>query len=391
MHDHPETRVRGAALGGLADAIDALVRVRLRGEWQYGSVDGLQVGSITLVGDSGVRIGGSFWLLASPVAMLPMEADLTLEPAATSVIRLAGPGGLYPADASERLRLRALGQLEWRCEHELRLPDVRLAESGTARIAYDVTGDGPDVLLIHAGVNDRRSWHHVVDRLSPDHRCVAFDMRGFGDTEYEPEDGWSRVADALAVMDAAGARRPVVVGCSMGGKTAIDLALAHPDRVAGLVLIGTAIRGAPYPQEGSTADLEAKMEAADEAGDLEEVNRLDAWMWLDGPSAEEGRVTGATRELFLDMNGRALRAHDPGEEAEPPDAWPRLEEIAVPTLMLLGRLDVPELNEVDEQGAARIPGCRLEWLEGVAHVPHLEGDAATLDAIASFAAAHGVR
>jgi pimeloyl-ACP methyl ester carboxylesterase len=262
------------------------------------------------------------------------------------------------------------------------------ATSGRAALAYESTGvaGGAEVVLIHAGVNDRRSWRHVVERLSTRHRCVAFDMRGFGETRYEREDGWSPVADAVAVLDAAALARPVVVACSMGGQTAIDLALAHPDRVAGLVLIGTAVRGAPYPEPetGPTAELGARLEAADAAGDVEEVGRLDAWMWLDGPGAEEGRVGGAARELFLEMNRRALTAPDPGEQAEIPPAWPRLGEIAAPTLVLVGRLDVEDIQAIDQQAAAMIPGARLTFLDSVAHVPHLEGDPATLEEIAAF-------
>jgi pimeloyl-ACP methyl ester carboxylesterase len=265
------------------------------------------------------------------------------------------------------------------------------ATSGRARLAYDDTGGegGADLLLIHAGVNDRRSWKHVVERLSPPHRCVAYDMRGFGESrEYEREDGWSPVDDAIAVLDAAGLERPLVVACSMGGRTAIDLTLAHPERVAGLLLIGAAIRGAPYPdlQHGPTAELNALIEAADEAGDLDEVGRLEAWMWLDGPSADEGRVKGPARELFLEMNAIALRAEDPGDQAETPDAWPRLGEIAVPTTILVGRLDAEDIIAVDEPAAQLIPGARFKWLDGVAHVPHLENDPATLDEIAAFVA-----
>lgn len=262
------------------------------------------------------------------------------------------------------------------------------ASSGRARLAYDVGGEegGPGVVLIHAGVNDRRSWRRVVDRLGPRHRVVAFDARGYGETEYEREDGWSPVADALAVLDAAGLERPVVVACSMGGQTAIDLTLAHPDRVAALLLIGTAVRGAPYPElcEGPTAELNARIEVADAGGDIDEVGRLDAWMWLDGPSAEEGRVSGPVRELFFAMNDRALRAEHPGDQAEIPAAWPRLGEIEVPTLLLVGRLDAEEIVVIDEQAAALIPGARLRWLDCVAHVPHLEGDPVALDEIAAF-------
>ncbi|HEY6688758.1 MAG TPA: alpha/beta hydrolase [Propionibacteriaceae bacterium] len=156
--------------------------------------------------------------------------------------------------------------------------------SGRAELAYEITGfsDGADVLLIHAGVTDRRSWQHVVKRLAPRHRCIAYDMRGYGETQYEHEDGWSPVADAVAVLDAAGVGEAIVVASSMGGQTVIDLALGHPDRVAGLVLIGPAIRGAPYPElvDGPTAELNSKIEAAEAAGDVDQVNRLEARMML---------------------------------------------------------------------------------------------------------------
>jgi len=269
------------------------------------------------------------------------------------------------------------------------------ATSGRARLAYDISGvaDGADVLLIHAGVNDRRSWHHVVERLSPRRRCIAYDMRGFGETAYESEDGWSSVDDALAVLDDAGVQHAIVVACSMGGQTAIDLALAHPERVIALVLIGTAVRGAPYPEleEGPTAELNERIAKADAAGDIDELARLDAWMWLDGPGAEEGRVGGPARELFREMNDRALRAEHPGDERNIPEAWSRLGELAAPTLVLVGRLDAEEILVIDEQAAAMIPGARLRWLDGVAHVPHLEGDRATLDAIADFVGEYGAQ
>jgi pimeloyl-ACP methyl ester carboxylesterase len=215
---------------------------------------------------------------------------------------------------------------------------------------------------------------------------VAYDARGFGETTYEPEDGWSQVADAVAVMDAAGLRRAVLVAGSMGGRTALDLALAHPERVSGLVLIGAAVRGAPYPDvtEGPTAELFARAEAAEEAKDFDELGRLEAWIWLDGPHAPEGRVSGAVRDLFLEMNDEALRADDPGEQAETEEAWPRLGAIDVPVLVLVGKLDVEDIQQVDAEAARLIPDARLVWIDDVAHVPHLESDPTTLAEIAAF-------
>lgn len=267
---------------------------------------------------------------------------------------------------------------------------ARTVSSGSAQIAYDVTGAGSDVLLLHAGVNDRRSWANLVDALSGRHRCLAPDARGYGETTYQPEDGWSPVADALAVLDDAGSDRAVVVACSMGGVAGLGLALEHPNRVAGVVLIGASVSGAPYPEGDPRAEaLEKQAMVAEEAGDLEEAGRLDAWMWLDGPTAPEGRVSGPARDLFLEMNARALAAPDPGNSADPDDAWPRLGEIEVPVLVLVGELDFIELQAVLEQAAELLPRGRFVRLPGVAHVPHLEGDPRTLAEVTGFIDALG--
>ena len=124
------------------------------------------------------------------------------------------------------------------------------------------------------------------------------------------------MADAVAVLDGYGVDSAVVVGSSMGGRTSIDLALTHPDRVRALVLIGPAVRNAPDPTyEPEVLALDEEWEAAEERGDLEAVNVLEARVWLDGPTAPEGRVQGAARDLFLEMNARALAADDPGKQA----------------------------------------------------------------------------
>ena len=251
-------------------------------------------------------------------------------------------------------------------------------------LAAESTGSGADVLLVHAGVTDQRSWRHVVDAL-PGHRCLTYDARSYGRTTYVPEDGWSKVTDAVAVLDAYDVERAVVIGASMGGKTSIDLALLHPDRVRALVLIGPAISGAPDSEvEEGVKPLEAALIAADEAGDLEELNRVEAHIWLDGPLVPEGRVGGAVRELFLEMNGIPLAAVDPGDDDSGVVAWDRLSEISVPTLILVGEHDLREIREGCEHAAREMPHARLVELPGVAHLPHLENDERTLAEIVAF-------
>ncbi len=254
-------------------------------------------------------------------------------------------------------------------------------------LAAESYGSGiPDVLLVHAGVTDQRSWSHVVEAL-PDARCLTFDARGYGDTTYEPEDGWSAVDDAVAVLDAYDVGSAVVVGSSMGGRTAIDLTLAHPHRVRGLALIGPAVSGAPEPAyEPEVLALDEEWEAAEERGDQAALNRLEARVWLDGPTAPEGRVSGPARDLFLDMNARAMDAVDPGEPREDGAAWHRLAEIAVPTLVLVGEHDLAYIKANCAHAAHSMPDVRLVELPGVAHVPHLEGDQKVLAEIAAFVA-----
>lgn len=238
---------------------------------------------------------------------------------------------------------------------------------------------------------DRRCWHRLTGEIGGTHRPIAYDRRGFGTTTYEPE-RYSHVDDAVAVLDAAGVGAAVVVGNSMGGRVALELALAHPGRVAALVLIAPTVRGAPYdlPLPPAVIRLEDAIDAAEEAGDLEQINKLEAHVWLDGPEQPEGRVSGAARALFLDMNRIALAAPDPGPEIEAeaagPTAWERLGEVAAPAIVAVGEYDMPDTRQVAEGTAARLPGGRFVDLPGVAHLPQLEGSDVLRCEVAAFLA-----
>ena len=258
--------------------------------------------------------------------------------------------------------------------------------SGNANLAAQSHGSGsPDVLMIHAGVTDQRSWRHVVDRL-PDVRCLTYDQRGYGRTTYTSEDGWSQVDDAVAVLDAYDVDAAIVIGCSMGGRGALHLALTHPDRVRALVLIAPAVVGGPADEyEPEVQALSDASDAAWEREDVDEINRIDAIVWLDGPRSPD-RVQGEARELFLEMNRIAIEADEPGERREDAQAWGRLGEITVPTLLMIGDLDLQYLKDHAAHAAASIPNSRLVELAGVAHLPHLEADEKTLSEIAAFVA-----
>ena len=234
-------------------------------------------------------------------------------------------------------------------------------------------GNAPLVVLLHEGVADRRGWREVAQRLAPRAAAVAYDRRGYGESAVSTAP-FTDVDDLLAVLDREEAGRAWLVGASAGGGLALDAALLAPDRVAGLVLFGTAVSGAPEPGlDPDTQRFDALLDAAIDAGNLEEVNRLETWLWLDGPSSPEGRVGGEARALALDMNaiilGNGAREDEGGSGV---DAWRRLDEIRVPVTVACGELDVPFLAVRSRELAGRLGGGRYRGLPGVAHQPYLE-------------------
>ena len=115
-----------------------------------------------------------------------------------------------------------------------------------------------------------------------------------------------------------------------------------------------------------------QLDQADAACDNDRINALEAHAWLDGPAEQRGRVGGAARELFLDMNGISLRAEKRGKEIEPPAAFQRLGEISVPVLVVWGDLDFPHLIENCRHLTATIKNAQAFVLAGTAHLPNLE-------------------
>ena len=265
-----------------------------------------------------------------------------------------------------------------------------IVHSGLAALAVETLGTGRPVVFLHAGVADRRMWREEMAAVAATgtHRAIAYDRRGFGETLHA-EERYSQAGDLRAVQDAlAPGERAVLVGCSQGGRIALDFALAHPARVRGLLLVAPAITGAPEVSTFPPAIERwlASMEHAEAAADLDTINALEAHAWLDGPLAPEGRVQGAARELFLAMNDIALRAEPRGTELEPAPAWPRLADVAAPCLVVCGDLDFPHIALRCAELAMLLPDAEVHTLHGTAHLPNLEQPAAIRELLLPFLA-----
>lgn len=239
-----------------------------------------------------------------------------------------------------------------------------------ANLAYDVTGSGPAVLLLHAGLGDRTMWDAQVPALAREFTVIRVDARGFGETR-KPPVAYSPVADALALLDHLGVQQAHIVGVSMGSQTAIDLAVAAPERVASLVAVA-ARTGTPVSPE-----LRANWDHVNElyeAGDIAGANEYELRMWIDGPRRTPEMIDSAFREHVRAMNGALfLRDDDEGEEiALEPPAAERLGEITAPTLIMYGDQDIADVQATGPKLAQAIPGARLVVLPDASHLPQME-------------------
>lgn len=259
-----------------------------------------------------------------------------------------------------------------------------ISRPGTNLVGERWAGRGPTVVLLHAGVADRRSWATVADELVVHATVVTYDRRGFGETSLGTE-SYSHLRDLLGVLDHFQLDQVWLVGSSAGGRVALDAAVSVPERVAGLVLFAPAVSGAPEPDPELLGPelrwFDGEIDKQIEASNLDELNRLETWLWLDGPTSREGRVSGPARELALEMNRVAL-ANDAGEtDYESMNAWGHLEDTAAPTTVACGSLDVAFLIERCEVIAQRVPRARYRCLEGMAHLPYLEDPSAVASVI----------
>jgi 3-oxoadipate enol-lactonase len=258
-------------------------------------------------------------------------------------------------------------------------PAVKSIERPGARtLAVEATGDGPPVVLIHEGVADLRMWDEVVPPLAERRRVLRYDLPGYGRSPFGGE-AISATADLEAVLDAFDVERTAVVGGSLGGRVALEFALARPARVTALVLVAPGLRGHQWSsvaRQGLEAEDEA-FERGDYAAAAEAMVRL----WAVGPRRTAADVDPGVLERVREMSLRsyelladALAAgHEPADADVPdPPAAERLGDIGVPTLVLVGDGDVPDMLQIADRVAAGIPSARKVVWKDVAHLPPME-------------------
>lgn len=238
------------------------------------------------------------------------------------------------------------------------------------RIHAEETGAGEAVLLLHSGVADRRVWDPIAPALAASgFRAIRYDQRGHGRSP-APHAPHSQVADAIAVLDAAGVDAAHFVGLSQGAATSVDTALAHPDRVRSLTLVAPGLTGFRWPRLPGFA----RRMAAAEAGDAHRLAVETARLWAPLSFGDEDAVAAdvlcdgphdAAGRIILDQAEQFLRDDLAVDE---PYAVDRLGEISAPTLVVLGERDVAPIGDIGRLLVAGIPGARDATVAGADHM-----------------------
>jgi 3-oxoadipate enol-lactonase len=213
------------------------------------------------------------------------------------------------------------------------------------------------LLLLHAGGMDSRMWQPLRDELGDGVEVLAPDL------------GSAPVAEALALLDAHGAERALVVGASAGGNGALELVTQAPERVAGLVLFAATL----YDHDFSPGIREfwAAEEALVGAGDIEGAVALSVRTWIRDPA-----VAGLAASMVRDNLSR-------GGAGDIPELPIDLAGIRVPTLAVSGGLDFPDFAAMADRIAASVPGARRAEVPDAGHLIALERPQAAADLVRS--------
>jgi pimeloyl-ACP methyl ester carboxylesterase len=255
------------------------------------------------------------------------------------------------------------------------------ADLNGGRHYYEALGAGPALVFVPGFTLDTRMWDAQFETFARDYRVVRYDLPGAGRSDppsrpYAFHDDLRALLDHLAIPDAH------VVGLSLGGSIAVEFALAYPERTRSLVGVDVSgLPGYPWPPE-----LQAFFAELDVLGRDDVVAAKDRWFasaWFT-PAMRKPEAAAALHAIAADYSGWHFRNRNPVRRLKPPPGE-RLAEIAAPTLVLVGLLDLDFYNlPLAAHLAASIHGARKVELEGVGHLPNMEDPARFNHALQTF-------
>jgi pimeloyl-ACP methyl ester carboxylesterase len=254
-----------------------------------------------------------------------------------------------------------------------------------ALLYYETAGEGQPFVMIHAGVADHRQWNNEFAYFAKRYQVIRYDMRGFGKSE--PVEGeYSNLKDLIGLLDYLHIEQPVILmGCSMGGRLAMDFVLAQPDRAKALIMVCSAPTGLAL--DVSQPPIFDEIEQADIAGDLDRVADLEVQAWFDGDRPTT-QVNPEMRQLAYEMNYTALTHDAKGLGKRLPDsqtlASEHLSKLELPVLVIVGANDIPYSQAAAEYMEEKISNVQKVVIEDAAHLTNMDQPAEFQSAVEQF-------
>lgn len=221
-------------------------------------------------------------------------------------------------------------------------------------------------------------WEPQWTSFANGYRLLRCDFAGFGRTRIDRLP-FTHARDVVSLLDELDISSAGIVGASLGGRVALELAVARPDLVRTLVLEDAGLPGVNWSEV-----VRAYGAAEDEAvarGDLGAATEINLRMWVDGPRRAAAEVDPHVRAAVAEMQRHALELQAPywdrlDEDPLVPDIAERLGEVQAPTFVLVGEEDVEDMHALAERFATEIPRARFATIPDAAHLPNLEQPAA---------------
>ncbi len=268
-------------------------------------------------------------------------------------------------------------------------PKIGTAEVNGARLHYEVLGEGHPLVLIHGGYVDLRMWDDQFTEFARQFRVIRYDTRWHGQSRGAAGE-YADHEDLRALLEFLGVEKAAVLGLSMGGRIAIDFALAFPEMVTALMPVAPGLSGFGFEDTRQNENF-GPMVAAWQQGEFDRAAEYFQRMWTDGPSRTPEQVDPAVRQRVrtLLVAGCELATRAQGRPREG-NAISRLAEIRVPTLVIMGDLDMPDIHTIVGRIEKQVPGVRKVVVPGAAHMVNLERPQEFNEAVVGFLAGLGL-
>jgi len=245
------------------------------------------------------------------------------------------------------------------------------------KLFYEIAGKGEDIVLLHDGMVNRQIWDEQFLVMARNYRVVRYDRRAYGKSS-DPQVQYSHIDDLNQIFIQLKIIKAVVFGMSSGGRLAIDFTLKYPEKVTGLVLVGAVVGGFGYTSHMTTRGGNFKPNA--ETSDPVKTNK---YFIMDDPyEIYSGNIKAKEKVMkLLPYLGRENRV--PTRPAEK-IAVKFLSEIKIPTLILVGEYDIPDVHAHAGVINAGIPNSKREIIPRSGHLIPIEQPGLFNDAVIGF-------